>query len=86
MTLTITPFKILICLIIALLTAFIFRIVLGDKRDLYFKQSNYRSLITFRGAIGRKVAIGVPKNKRGVQIYLTLIILLALEILFVMWI
>lgn len=82
---TITPFKILLCLILALLSSFVFKLLLKDKHQLYFKVKEHKSLITIKGAINQKMAIGMPINAKGYLLYFLLLTIIACEIIFVLY-
>ncbi len=69
---TITPFKILVCLIFATLSAVAFRFAMGSKRDLHFKRSSPKSILTLRGKLGEYLALGYPKTLTGAAICLCL--------------
>lgn len=77
--LTITPLKIVICLTLALLTAFGVRLAVGSARDRHFRRSQFKSVISIRGKIGDSLALGYPVTFKGLLIWLALIALIALE-------
>lgn len=77
---TVTPIAIGICLISCLATCIIVRLILGEKRDLYFKRSTFKSVITIRGRLNDAISLGYPKNKTGFLIWAGLLCLLALEV------
>ncbi len=82
--LTVTPFKILICLLFALITTVAVRFWLGEKRDLWFARSKSHFLLTIRGAAGEYLAVGYPKSWQGLLILIALLAVLALEIYIVL--
>ncbi|MBU3826119.1 MAG: hypothetical protein IAA31_01295 [Candidatus Anaerobiospirillum merdipullorum] len=82
--LTVTPFKIIICLVIAFATTFIVRFMVGKKRDLWFARSRSNFLLTMRGALGDYLALGYPKTWTGALILLLLLAILSLEIYLVL--
>ncbi len=77
--LTVTPLKIVICFVIALLTTIMVRFALKDKRDLWFKRSRSNFILTVRGAIGEYLALGYPKTWQGGLILILLMAVLCLE-------
>lgn len=79
-TLTVTPLKIAVCFAVALLTTVLVRIILRDKRDLWFKRSQPKFLLTMRGKLGDYLALGYPKTREGAVVLLLLTAVLLLEI------
>lgn len=82
--LTVTPQKVVICFVLALLTAVAVRFMLGRYRDLWFKQSNPKSLITFRTPLATYIAIGYPICLQGYLVTAVLLLIIALEIFLVL--
>ncbi len=81
----ITPFKIFLCLVTALITSFIFKFLLAQNHSKYFKVKKHTSLITFKGFINQKMAIGIPINKQGYILYTLLLTIIALEIFIIIY-
>ncbi len=79
-TLTVTPLKIAVCFIAALLTTLVVRIILRDKRDLWFKRTQPKFLLTIRGKLGDYLALGYPRTLEGALVLLLLTAVLMLEI------
>ena len=71
--------KIIICFIAALTTAAILRLILGKKRELWFKRQIPKSVITLRTRLSMYIAIGSPKTWQGMVICLILLGIIALE-------
>lgn len=72
--------KIAICFCVALLTAFIARIILGEKRNLWFKRQVPKSIITLRSQISMYFAIGTPTCRQGFIFSSALIAVIIFEI------
>ena len=81
--LTVTPFKILICFTLVLITTISARFLLKDKRDLWFRRSQSKNIITIRGKIGEYLALGYPICLEGFAVTALLLAVIAIEILFV---
>lgn len=71
--------KIIICFIAALITAAIVRVLLGDKRQQWFKQQLPKSVITLRTKMSVYLAIGYPKTWQGMLICSCLLGVICLE-------
>ncbi len=82
--LTVTPLKIVICFVIALLTTIIVRFLVGKNRDKWFARSRSNFLLTMRGTLGEYLALGYPKSWQGALIFIALLIVLLLEIYLVL--
>ena len=72
--------KILLALLLALLTAAIFRVIVGKRRDSWFKRSLPKSIITVKGTFGDAFALGVPKTFHGLMVTIALIFAVGSEI------
>ena len=83
--LTVTPFKILICFAFVLITTISARFLLKDKRDLWFRRSQSKNIITIRGKIGEYLALGYPICLEGFAVTALLLAVIAIEILFVLY-
>lgn len=77
---TITPLKIALCFAAALLTTCVVRFILGNRRDLWFKRSQPKFILTVRGKIGDYLALGYPKTIQGLIILCALLLVLCAEI------
>ena len=83
--LTVTPFKILICFILVLITTISARFLLRDKRDLWFRRSQSKNIITIRGKVGEYLALGYPICVEGFVVTALLFAVIALEIFCVLY-
>lgn len=75
--------KIALCFCIALITAFIARIALGKRHDLWFKRQIPKSIITLRSQISMYLAIGTPTCKQGLYFSIGLVLFILIEILLI---
>lgn len=73
--------KILLCVVTATATAILFRFLLGEKRDLWFRRSVSKSFITFRSKLAEHVALGHPVTLKGYAATAVLLAVIAAEIL-----
>lgn len=81
----ITPSKILICFIVALITTVIVRFALGKRRELWFRRTPNRSFITIRGALGYYLSLGYPVTWQGYGVLCALILLICAEIALIVY-
>lgn len=81
---TFSPIKFAIFLIVALFSTILFKLILGENRDKYFKVTLSKSLFNQRGALANAISLGYPKNLKGFLLFLVLILLYAIEYIFVM--
>lgn len=72
--------NIVMCFLVALMTTIAFRFFIRSKRDLHFRRSQFKSVITIRGKIGDAIALGYPVTLTGFLLWLLLLSILALEI------
>lgn len=66
-------------LLLTLISYIALRILLNNKRDIWFKRSA-SSIITLRGALGEYLSLGYPRTKEG-----ALVILAFLCFIFMLW-
>lgn len=83
--LTVTPFKILICFVLVLITTISARFLLKDKRDLWFRRSQSKNIITIRGKVGEYLALGYPICVEGFAVTALLFAIIVLEIFCVLY-
>ena len=79
-TFTVTAPRVVICFFLALGTTIALRFILGKNRDLWFRRSAQRQLITLRSAVSMYLALGYPVTKQGYIVTAILLLVIALEI------
>lgn len=70
---TLTPFKVFIILVGAVLIAVAYRYLFRDKRDLWFARTQ-SSIINQRGALGSYLSLGYPICYQGVLVHLAIVV------------
>lgn len=79
-TFTVTAPRVVLCFFVALTTTILLRFALGKYRDLWFRRSAQRRLITMRSAVSMYVALGYPVTRQGYIVTFVLLLVIALEI------
>ncbi|MBO6259044.1 MAG: hypothetical protein J6M93_06910 [Succinivibrio sp.] len=79
-TFTVTADRVVLCFFLALGTTIALRFILGKNRELWFKRSAQRRLITMRSPVSMYLALGYPVTKQGYIVTALLILVIAMEI------
>lgn len=81
----VTPLKIFICFMAALISTVILRFALGKRRDQWFTRSVPRSYLTIRGAFGYYLSLGYPVTWQGFVVLGGLLLCIAAEIALILY-
>jgi hypothetical protein len=72
--------KIALCAALVFSTAVLFRVLVGPRRDAWFRRFSAKSPVSAKGAFGDSLALGTPRNVKGAAVTLALAAACALEI------
>ncbi|MGN0909344.1 MAG: hypothetical protein ACI4NA_06955 [Succinivibrio sp.] len=71
--------KTALCLALALATAALFRVLVGRRRQAWFRRFTPKSPVSAKGAFGDALALGTPRTLKGAAAACALALACALE-------